>query len=186
MPVFDLLKSLPDVPTEVKHAAEKSRLQLTFCCINWIEQTTKTRACLCFFPQSDIIFHRLVFHDYFGNNYVPEGCSSMVCEITSKFGDEIWSMSEEKLIARVVDDLCREGFIEKFEVITTAVQRTKYAYPVYDLGRTKNLQVITQFCREMNIELCGRFAEFQYDNSDQVIRSAKRVSASVLKEVSSH
>jgi UDP-galactopyranose mutase len=106
----------------------------------------------------------------------------MLCEITSRHGDELWSMSEDNLCQRVIDDLCREGFIVRSEVVTTAVQRTKYAYPVYDLRREKNLQIVKEFCKSLGIELCGRFAEFQYDNSDQVIRSAKTVSARVLQE----
>lgn len=89
-------------------------------------------------------------------------------------------MSNEELTQRVIEDLCREGFIEKTQVAATAVQRAKYAYPVYDLGRSKNLEIIKQYCRELDIELCGRFAEFHYDNSDQVIRSAKTVSERVV------
>ncbi|MBA3995426.1 MAG: FAD-dependent oxidoreductase [Cyanobacteria bacterium DS2.3.42] len=186
MPVFDLIKCLPDVPSEVRHACENLVYNSLCVVLIGLNRPRKHDLVSCFFPQSDIIFHRLVFHDYFGTNYVPAGCSSMVCEITSKYGDEIWSMPEEKLIARVVDDLRREGFIEKPEVVTTAVQRTRYAYPVYDLGRSKNLQIIKQFCKQMEIDLCGRFAEFQYDNSDQVIRSAKTVSERVLNEVGLH
>ncbi len=185
MPIFELIKCLPDVPTEVRHACDNLVYNSLSVVLIGLNRARKQNLVSCFFPQSDIIFHRLVFHDYFGKNYVPDGCSSMVCEITSRYGDQIWSMPEEKLVERVVDDLCREGLIEKSEVITTAVERTRYAYPVYTLGRSKNMQIIKNYCHELNIELCGRFAEFQYDNSDQVIRSAKIVSSRVLNQVSS-
>jgi len=62
------------------------------------------------------------------------------------------------------------------------VQRAKYAYVLYDLNREKNLDVINGWCREMGIELCGRFAEFVYMNSDAVIRSAKNCSDRLLGE----
>ncbi len=182
MPIFALINCLPDVPTEVKHACENLVYNSLSVVMIGLNRPRKHELVSCFFPQPDIIFHRLVFQDYFGKNYTPSGCSSMVCEITSKYGDEIWSMPEQKLAARVVDDLCREGFIEKSEVVTTAVQRTKYAYPVYDLFRNKNVGIIKEFCKKIDIDLCGRFAEFQYDNSDQVIRSAKTLCKRVLNE----
>lgn len=186
MPVFDLVKCLPDVPTEVRHACENLAYNSLSVVLIGLDRPRKHQLVSCLFPQPDIIFHRLVFQDYFGKHYVPDGCSSMVCEITSKYGDEIWSMPEDKLIGRVVDDLSREGFIEKSEAITTAVQRTKYAYPVHDLGRARNFQIIKEFCKKIDIDLCGRFAEFQYDNSDQVMRSAKTLSERVLNELGSH
>jgi protoporphyrinogen oxidase len=182
MPIFELIKSLGDVPPEVERACWGLVYNSLSVVLIGLNRPRKHDLVSCFFPQSDIIFHRVVFQDYFGKNYVPEGCSSMLCEITSRHGDELWSMSEDKLCERVIDDLCRQGFIDKSEVVTTAVQRTKYAYPVYDLRREKNLQVVKEYCQELGIELCGRFAEFQYDNSDQVIRSAKTVSARVLQE----
>lgn len=185
MPIFELIKCLPDVPAEVRHACEKLVYNALSVVLIGLARPRKQELVSCFFPQADIIFHRLVFHDYFGKNYVPDGCSSMVCEITSRYGDEIWTMSDASLTNRVIDDLLREGFIEKSEIITTAVQRTRYAYPVYDLGRAKSIQLIKDYCSQLNIELCGRFAEFQYDNSDQVIRSAKNVSSRVLHEVGS-
>lgn len=180
MPVFELLKCLQDVPTEVVHASEKLAFNSLSVVMLGLNRPRKHELVSCFFPQSDIIFHRLVFADYFGKNYVPAGSSSLVCEITCKHGDEIWTMSDAALTARVVDDLEREGFLDKSELVTTAVQRAKYAYPVYDLGRAKNLSIIEEYCKELDIELCGRFAQFQYDNSDQVIRSAKAVSERVL------
>jgi protoporphyrinogen oxidase len=95
-------------------------------------------------------------------------------------------MSEEDVAARVVDDLEREGFLEKREVVTTAVKRTKYAYPVYDLHREDNLDVLNSWCKEQGIELCGRFAEFNYLNSDAVIRSAKNCSERIKSEAKQH
>lgn len=180
MPIFDFLKCLQDVPTEVMNASEKLAFNSLSVVMLGLNRPRKHELVSCFFPQSDIIFHRLVFGDYFGKNYVPDGASSLVCEITSKHGDEIWTMPEAELTARVVDDLEREGFLEKSELATSAVQRAKYAYPVYDLGRSKNLSIIEEYCKELDIELCGRFAQFRYDNSDQVIRSAKSVAERVL------
>jgi len=180
MPIFEFLKCLKEVPIEVLHACEKLNYTALSVVMIGLNSMRKHNLVSCLFPQPDVIFHRLVFQDYFGTKYAPEGCSSLVCEITSKYGDEIWSAPEERIVQRVIDDLSREGFLQKKDIITTAVKRTKYAYPIYDLTRSKYLSIIRDYCREQGVDLCGRFAEFQYDNSDQVIRSAKTLAERIL------
>ncbi len=106
----------------------------------------------------------------------------MVAEITAKEGDGIWSMTDKEVADQVVDGLVREGFISKKDVVTTDVMRTKYAYVIYDPNREKNLDIIYEYCKQEGIELCGRFAEFVYYNSDAVIRSAKTVAERVMAE----
>lgn len=183
MPIFELIKCLHDVPVEVRNACSNLVVNSLSVVMVGLNRPRKHDYVCCFFPQRDIIFHRLVFQDYFGSNYTPTGCSSMVCEITCKFGDAVWSMTDEELTERVIDDLCREGFIDKTEVLSTAVKKTKYAYPVYDLARERNLRIVRDYCDQMQIELCGRFAEFKYDNSDQVIRSAKNLASKLSERV---
>jgi protoporphyrinogen oxidase len=90
-------------------------------------------------------------------------------------------MKDADITREVVAGLAREGLIEEKDVITTTVRRTKYAYPIYDLHREKNLDIINAYCRSQGIELCGRFAEFVYYNSDGILRSAKTVSARLIE-----
>ncbi len=176
MPIFDFMNALgEDVPTRVRQAVDDLKYNSLIVVLIGLgkPRTHDQQAVYC--PQPDLLFHRLVFFDYFGLNYVPEGCSSIMAEITAKENDGIWSMSNEKITEQVIDGLVREGFINKKDVVTTDVQRTKYAYVIYDLNREKNLDIIYEYCKQQGIELCGRFSEFVYYNSDAVIRSAKTV-----------
>lgn len=183
MPIYDLAASLENVPTEVVNAVSALQYNSLIVVMVGLNRPRREDMVTCFFPEKEIIFHRLVFFDYFGSNYAPEGCSSMVVEITGKENDQTFSMTDEQVAQRVIDDLTREGLIQKNEVVTTAVKRVKYAYPIYDLHREKNLEIVNAFCAEQKIELCGRFAEFNYLNSDAVIRSAKTVAARVREGV---
>jgi protoporphyrinogen oxidase len=177
MPIFDFVAALKDVPAEVSRAVDYLRYNSLIVVMVGVNKPKLIEQFAVYVPESDLIFHRLCFYGYFGEAYVPNGASSVVAEITAKEGDEVWSMSDKEVAARVVDGLDREGFIDKKDVMLTDVQRTKYAYVIYDLGYDRNTTIIYDYCREQGIELCGRFAEFKYYNSDAVIRSAKTVAA---------
>lgn len=186
MPIWDFIRALEDVPPEVVRAVNSLKYNSLYVVMVGLNRPRCQEQVATFFPQPDVIFHRLVWFDYCGKNYAPPGCSSMVVEITAKETSDLWAMAEEDVAKRVVDDLEREGFLEKREVVTTAVRRTKYAYPVYDLHREENLEILNAWCKEQGIELCGRFAEFNYLNSDAVIRSAKNCSERIKSEAKQH
>jgi protoporphyrinogen oxidase len=186
MPIFDFLPALDNVPPEVVRAVDALKYNSLVVVMVGINRPRKIEQAAVYFPQEDVIFHRMVCFDYFGTNYVPEGCSSMVVEITAKESSDTWKMTNQQIADRVVDDLAREGLVEKREVVTTAVQRTKYAYPIYDLHREDNLDILNAWCQKEGIELCGRFAEFNYYNSDAVIRSAKTVAERMKSEAKQH
>ena len=58
------------------------------------------------------------------------------------------------------------------EVAYTAVERSPFAYVVYDLGYLDRIRVVREYCEGRGIDLVGRFSRFEYLNMDGVIRSA--------------
>jgi protoporphyrinogen oxidase len=181
MPIFDFMRALKDVPAGVQRAVDDLKYNSLIVVLVGIGKPRNVNHQAVYFAQPDLLFHRLILFDYFGLNYVPDGCSSMVAEITAKEGDSTWSMTDKEVAAKVVDGLVQEGFISKKDVVTTDVLRTKYAYVIYDPNREKNLDIIYEYCKQEGIELCGRFSEFVYLNSDAVIRSAKTVAERILE-----
>jgi protoporphyrinogen oxidase len=186
LPIFDFIACLEGVPPEVRRAVDSLQYNSLIVVMVGLNRPRKVDMTSTYFPQPDLIFHRVVFHDYFGQNYAPDGCSSMVAEITAKETSSLWKMTDDQVADQVIDGLEREGFLERKEVRTTSIKRTKYAYAIYDLDREKNLEIIYSYCKQQGIELCGRFAEFVYYNSDAVIRSAKTVAARINDEALQH
>lgn len=182
MPIFDFIDTLAAVPQEVRKAVDALTYNSLIVVMLGMNTKRKLDQTAIYFPQPDLLFHRVVFFDYFGSNYVPKGCSSVVAEITAKIGDPTWSLSDEKIAELVADGLDREGLIDKNTVVVRGVQRRKYAYAIYDIDREKNLEIVYSFCQQQGIELCGRFAEFVYYNSDGVVRSAKTVAEKLNRE----
>ena len=182
MPIFDFIRALTLTPPEVQRAVDALQTNsLIVVLVGLKKKQPKLKGLGIYFPQEDLIFHRITCLDYFGDNYVPPGCSSIQAEITARQSSALWAMRDDDITREVLDGLDREGLIDKHDVITTTVRRTKYAYPIYDLNREKNLDIIHSFCKGKGIELCGRFAEFVYYNSDGILRSSKTVAARMLE-----
>ena len=53
------------------------------------------------------------------------------------------------------------------------VVRFLYGYPVYDLDYRKNVTAMREAVAATGLRLLGRFAQFDYINSDECLRRAK-------------
>jgi protoporphyrinogen oxidase len=72
----------------------------------------------------------------------------------------------------VIDDLDRIGIFNKADVIVTETRRFEFAYPVYDHGYTERTRILRDYFKSIDVELLGRFAEFDYINSDECLHRA--------------
>ena len=60
-------------------------------------------------------------------------------------------------------------------MIVTDTKRVEYAYPVYDCNYGKNTGILRDWFASLGVEQLGRFAEFDYINSDECIHRAMRL-----------
>lgn len=181
MPIFDLLDVLEDVPEKVRTAAAGLRYNSLICVMVAVRSGEPSDKFAVYFPQRELLFHRVCFYDYFGSSCVPQGRSSLVAEITVNEGDGVCEMLDGELVDHVVAGLKREGFIRRGDVCETDVARRRYAYVVNDLNYSKNTKVIREFVRERGIVLCGRFSEWKYLNMDACIHSARETARSLAR-----
>ena len=133
----------------------------------------------------NILFGR--FHE--PKNWSPamvpsDDLTSLVVEYFCSFGDHIWSMSEEELVAQtvrhLVDDL---KFITPDEVIGGFIVRAPRAYPAYVIGYEKPLAKIRAFIGEMdNLQIIGRYGTFRYNNTDHSIETGLLAAKNILGE----
>lgn len=172
IPAGCLLDLLDDVPADVEQASQRLIVNAMIVVMLGLKSKNRLGTFGIYFPQKRSLFHRICFYDFLGASYAPAGTSSIVAEITTRKDLPPWSMSDTQLAARVIADLEQEGFIRGSDVIATEVRRIPHAYVVQDIDYRRNVGIIQNFCSSRGIELCGRFAEFRYLNSDGVIRSA--------------
>ncbi len=174
-PVMDAISCFENVPDEVLEAVANLRfnaLRLAFIAVNNESLMDKSAV---YIPDPTVQPHRVCYMGFFSPNVVKLGTSSLVAETTTRPGDRVDTLSNDNFLDLVVGDLDRVGIIHKEDVIVRDTRRIGYAYPVYDRAHGKNTGVLRKWFASMGIEQLGRFAEFDYINSDECIHRAMQL-----------
>lgn len=174
-PIHLALQCFDNVPQEVKDAVHGLRYNSIRICLIGVNNESLTGMSAVYVPDVDVLPNRLCFMGYFSPNQVPPGTSSVMCEITTTPGDEVDTMPDDEFVTRVVDDLDRIGILKKDDVIVTETRRFEFAYPVYDHGYTERIRVFHDYFKSIGVTLLGRFAEFDYINSDECLHRAMKL-----------
>ncbi|NLV28126.1 MAG: NAD(P)-binding protein [Methanomicrobiales archaeon] len=125
-----------------------------------------------YIPDSDVSrANRISFPSNFSDNAAPQGCSSVLAEITYNEGDFVSLMTDAEIVDHVTTSIAKIGLFSHDQILTTNVTKNQYAYVVYDLDYLKNIAIIRDYFSTGGISLVGRFSQFEYLNMDGVIRS---------------
>ena len=173
MPIPELLRALGRVPPDVAAAARSLRYNASIFVLLGLESCAHPEMVAVYFPQPDLLAHRVCFLHSFSPGCVPRGKYSLLAEVSCREGDDVWQASDGEIVRRVAGDLAREGFISERDVLTTDVYRTPYSYVVYELGYRRHRQKVRAYLEDhLGIRLLGRFAEFEYLNVDHCFERA--------------
>jgi protoporphyrinogen oxidase len=171
IPVQHLLPCLEGVPEAVTSAC-RSLVYNSLACITIGIKGALPPVSWMYIPDKKLgMTNRISFPSNFSRNAAPEGCSSILAEITYQPGDEVASLPDATLIEEVTRMLEEMGICTRDRIIFSAVNRQPFAYVVYDLAYQKNIAAVRDYCTRIGIPLVGRFAQFEYLNMDGVIRS---------------
>lgn len=128
------------------------------------------------FPDNWIYVHdpdvRLGRIQNFGNwspEMVPDPTTSCLgLEYFCNEGDDLWTMTDEALIALGKKEIAELGLVEGADIVDGTVVRMPKAYPVYDAGYGDCVQTIREFVEEHlpNLQLIGRNGVHRYNNQD--------------------
>jgi protoporphyrinogen oxidase len=171
-PIHEAIRCFSDVSNEVRRAVEDLRYNSMRVVLVAVDNESLMDKSAVYIPDPTVLPHRVCYMGFFSPTLVRPGTSSLIAEVTTNAGDGVHELSDEALTERVVDDLDRIGIISRGNVIVTDVQRLRYAYPVYTHSYRRNRAILHDWARDIGIDLCGRFAEFDYINSDECLRRA--------------
>lgn len=167
---LQILLPMLDAPADVKNAVAALRYNSIACISVGIKGSVPDISWMYIPEDRWGAFNRLSFPSNFSAKVAPDGCSSILAEITYNEGDDISRMSDEEIIKHTVSGLTDMGLV-KNNVVHTAVDRFKYAYVVYDTEYLKNINIVRDWVEAQGIDLVGRFSQFEYLNMDGCIRS---------------
>lgn len=170
IPIPELIRALPDAPKDVRAAGESLTHRALVTVMLGLDRDAVNDLSWAYFPSpEDGWFNRISFPSNFSDRVAPAGNSSAVAEMTCDPGDAVWSSADEALVDHVVAHADRMGIFRGSEVRVSRVARTRYAYVVFDLAHRRNLDLVQAYAQRIGIELLGRFGQFDYINTDQVI-----------------
>ena len=142
-----------------------------------------------YIQDQDIIFGRMHEPKNWSSAMVADDDhTSLVLECFCTEGDDIWTMSDEAIGRRCIQDLVEKlNFIEAREVEDVVVIRCRDAYPVYDLLYQKKISLIQDELRKyVGLHTVGRGGTFRYNNADHSIEMGLRLARKLLGDDVDH
>lgn len=136
-----------------------------------------------YIQDQDILFGRLHEPKNWSTAMVPDqSTTSLVLECFCTKDDHIWSMSDEEIGQRCIEDLQNKlKFIDSSEVIDFTCIRTLQAYPVYDLEYADKIAVIHNFLSGFEgLHIVGRGGTHRYNNADHSIEMGLLLGRKIL------
>jgi protoporphyrinogen oxidase len=172
IPIHELLKIWADAPQEVHDHAAKLRYNSLINVVLGVSEDRGYPWTALYVPDPETVFHRLSFPRAFSEKCVPSGSFSVMAEITTNEGDGVWELTDEQVLERVIGDIERMGLIDRNTISYRKVVRFLYGYPVYDLDYRANVTAMRDAVAATGLRLLGRFAQFDYINSDVCVERA--------------
>ncbi len=170
IPPQHLLPCIAAVPDGVRNACNGLRYN-SLACVCLGTRTTSAPYSWLYVPQKELgMFNRVSFPSNYSTEVAPDGCGSVLAEITYNDGDTVSAMEDDELIRHTIGGLDAMGLVSPSDVVHASVFRQKFAYVVYDICYQDNVAIVREFIDEKGIAQVGRFAEFEYLNMDGCIR----------------
>ena len=175
MPICDLFEALNPPPTEDALQAARDLRYRDFLTVGLILDCSDP------FPDNWIYIHsdrvrvgRIQNFKAWSPEMVPDPSKSCIgLEYFVQENDDLWSMADDDLIALGAQESASLGLIRTEDVIDGVVIRMPKAYPVYDRGYQKRLDVIRTYLEGLpNLQLVGRNGQHRYNNQDHSMVTA--------------
>ena len=181
MPLPALIRAIgSEAPPEVHSAARGLRHTSVRCVHIGVGRSDITDKHWIYYPE-DTVFHRIFVQGNASPHCNPPGGFGFTCEIT--YGpNKPLARDGEELIRLCVEDARRVGFIRADDpVVATAMVDLPCAYVVYDHQRKQRVEKVREWLASVGIILAGRYAEWEYYNSDHAFIAGKKAAEQALQ-----
>ena len=181
IPIIDFIRIFSETPTELKKKTEK----FYWTSVLTVGLAVRGERILdhhwVYFPQKEIIFHRIAILSNYSPKMAPNGHSIILAEITLPKGSLRNSM--RSMVSRVVEDLARLKIIKKDDVIFIKTWYNRYGYPVEHLSYCTDIVSIMKFLAQYRVISVGRWGEWKYLNMDAIIDSVSNKVRDYLRRI---
>lgn len=128
-------------------------------------------------PDKNVIFHRISKMDFLGTAYHHGNEATYMVEVTYRENDKIDILNEMEFRRQIIQGMMDIGFAKDADDVDIIdITRYPYAYVIYDLNHSANMEKIRMYYADQNIILNGRFGNFEYWNMDRILRESYELS----------
>ena len=107
--------------------------------------------------------------------------SSLGLEYFCWEGDALWATADEDLLKLGIEEAAKLGLLDPKVVMDGFVVRMPKCYPVYDENYREHIETIKNYLTAFNnLQLCGRYGLFKYNNMDHSILTAQYAVENIL------
>jgi len=187
MPLPRLVELAGDeAPARIRQAARQLR-HVSVRCVNLgVARENLTEKHWIYYPE-DSVFHRIFVQGNASPHNNAPGGFALTCEITYSPQKPL-PCDGEALIDLCIADCIKVGIIDAADGIVARNQvDMPCAYVVYDHARASSVAVVREWLAAQDVELSGRYAEWEYYNSDHAFiagkKAAEKVSAALSQKI---
>jgi UDP-galactopyranose mutase len=182
MPLPKLVAALGDAaPAEVRRAAGALRSVNVRCVNLGVGRERLTEKHWIYYPE-ETVFHRIFVQGNASPYCNPPGGFGLTCELTYS-GSKPLACDGDALIRRCIADCRSVGMLRSDDEIRAANQvDMPMAYVVYDHARAENVALIREWLAGHDVILAGRYAEWEYYNSDHAFIAGRNAAVSARGE----
>ena len=175
MPVHELFKYI-DSPSDINDSLNKMLYNSIYIVLIRAVNDNIGEKFAVTVPDKNVIFHRISKLNFLGKEYESSnGGTTLLAEITFRPNSYLSTLSEKQIKTSIIDGLKKCGFVDPNDIEGIEIKSFKYAYVIYDLLHRQNTDKVLQFLRSIGIQSNGRFAEFEYMNSDKVAENSMKL-----------
>jgi UDP-galactopyranose mutase len=184
MPLPQFVAAVGDAaPAAVSKAAQRLRYASVRCVNLGIGRENITEKHWIYYP-GPTVFHRIFVQGNASPHCNPPGGFGLTCEISYGPGKPL-PCDGDALVERCIADCISVGMIRPDDRIVASNQvDIPFAYVIYDHERTRHVATIRQWARAHDIIFAGRYAEWEYYNSDHAFLAGRRAAAAANEAVS--
>lgn len=136
-----------------------------------------------YFPDPDIPFTRIHEPKNRSPKMSPPGRTSLIVEIPCQMEDDIWKISDDKLIMSIQAKLIQTRLVRDNEIIGSTIKRMPYAYPVLEIDFEEKIRKINGFLEGFsNLRFSGRNGRFVYGHIHDMMNMGKEIIEGFLKK----
>lgn len=127
-------------------------------------------------------YNRISDMNYFSENLSPKDENILSVEFSCHYDSDIWKATDEEIFSMCIQDIEKDNFLKKSDVINYKVVKIPSVYPIYRKDYEIHLKKTQEYLAKIkNFFSIGRQGQFYYGDIDQMIRIGFDTADKIIK-----